>query len=142
MASNGAGGYSRASHTCSAWNYLVQTNFQTYKGFSNTLSICPIYTHFMSTIPCSLFVFYSVLQPLKCVSHENRPARHAIKWSRRLFSCLAHMQCMEPSCTNKITDLKPFRKNFVNRSLTSLFALYGKVPTIFRRSHFYLKKIS
>src|SRR5436190_23071089 len=51
-----------------------------------------------------------VLQPLKCVSHENRPARHAIKWSRRLFSCLAHMQCMEPSCTNKFTDLKPFQK--------------------------------
>src|SRR5436190_12648369 len=70
-----------------------------------------------------------VLQPLTCVSHENRPARHAIKWSRRLFSCLAHMQCMEPSCTNKFTDLKPFQKNFVYGSLTSLlFCMLTPIP--------------
>src|SRR5436190_22043504 len=70
-----------------------------------------------------------VLQPLKCVSHENRRARHAIKWSRRLFSCLAHMQCMEPSCTNKFTDLKPFQKNFVYGSLTSLlFCMLTPLP--------------
>src|SRR5436190_7365051 len=51
-----------------------------------------------------------VLQPLKCVSHENRRAHHGIERSRRLFSCLTHIQCMEPSCTNKFTGLKPFQK--------------------------------
>src|SRR5436190_208562 len=84
----------------------------------------------VSAKPCPIYIYtfhvrypmqpLCVLQPLNCVSHENRRARHAIKWGRRLFSCLAHMQRMEPSCTNKFPVLKPFQKNFVCRSLTPL----------------------
>src|SRR5436190_20703502 len=115
MPSNGAGVYSRASRTCSAWNHLAQINLQTSNPFrKNFVHMPDIYTFHVNHPMQPL----CVLQPLKCVSHENRPARHAIKWSRRLFSCLAHMQCMEPSCTNKITDLKPFQKKLCKNSLT------------------------
>src|SRR5436190_22116930 len=103
-------------HTHAAHGSTKHLNLQASNPVRKTLSICPIYT-FHVRYPMQPLC---VLQPLNCVSHENRRARHAIKWGRRLFSCLAHMQRMEPSCTNKFPVLKPCQKNFVCRSLTPL----------------------
>src|SRR5436190_16052618 len=71
--------------THSAWNHLTQNNFHASNLFRKTCPICPIYTCHVN-YPMEP---HCVLQPVKCVSHENRLEQLGSKWGRRLFSCLA-----------------------------------------------------
>src|SRR5436190_21252621 len=102
--------------THSAWNHLTQNNFHASNLFRKTCPICPIYTCHVN-YPMQP---HCVLQPLKCVSHENRLEQLGIKWSRRLFSCLAHMPCMTILYTINFTDHNSLEKHFDYGSFTSL----------------------
>src|SRR5436190_17915636 len=89
--------------THSAWNHLTQNNFHASNLFRKTSPICPIYTCHVN-YPMEP---HCVLQPLKCVSHENRLEQLGSKRGRGL-SRASHPQRMEPPNTNKFPYLKPF----------------------------------